>query len=277
MYRPRHRLTFLLLAFAAIVSLTMCKKHMAAPDPDDVVETKPANLIAVIDSVNEAFGGYYISLPALYAQTKKSYPILFFFHGLGQTGNGSTDLHYLLDDGIGKLLRDSIFPVDFLVNGKHFSMIVVSPQYSVQPTSHQMVEFMTHIMSTYRADQKRLYVSGLSLGARLTTFLAGTYAKDFAAIVPIAGVATNPGGEQRCKVIAENNLPVWAFHNEDDPLASLDDATSFINQITAYHPAVLPRMTIFNVYGHDAWTTALDPHYREGGKNMYEWMLQFSR
>jgi hypothetical protein len=37
------------------------------------------------------------------------------------------------------------------------------------------------------------------------------------------------------------------------------------------------RLTIFQAGGHDAWTTATDPDYRERGKNIYEWMLASTR
>ena len=267
----------ILFSLIFVAAFSFCKKHVLHISPDDMVETEQPDLIAVIKQINPSLGGYYIALPKHYNQTRKTYPVLVFYHGLGQTGNGSTDLPYLLNDGIGKVLSDKKFPPNFTINGRNSSFIVVSPQYSQEPTMQEMVQFMTYIMSTYRGDQKRLYISGLSLGARLTTLLAGTYAKDFAAIVPISGVAINPGIEERCMYIAENNLPVWAFHNQDDPLANLADATNFINLIKSYNPPVLPRMTIFNVYGHDAWTTALNPEYKEDGKNMYEWMLQYSR
>ena len=276
---PRFTTSYARVALAMIVigCFSMCRKHIDL-SPDDIIETEQPDLIPISKNVTDAFGGYYISLPHHYAETRKTYPVLIFLHGLGQTGSGdSLGLTYLLNDGIGKLLDKKQFPPHFTVDGNNYSFIVVSPQYSVEPSKQQMVQFMEYIMTTYRGDQKRLYLSGLSLGARLTTLMAGTYAKDFAAIVPISGVATNPGMEDRCKVIAENNLPVWAFHNQDDPLANLSDATAFIDLIKSFNPPVLPRMTIFNVYGHDAWTTALNPDYKENGKNMYEWMLQYSR
>ncbi|MBA4167972.1 MAG: hypothetical protein H0X41_10595 [Chitinophagaceae bacterium] len=278
MLRLNNPLSRIALALIFVSCFSMCKKHMADISPDDMIEIEQPDLIGVTKQINDAFGGYYISLPKHYSETKKTYPVLIFLHGLGQTGSGdSTDLTYLLNDGIGKVLDKKKFPPNFTVDGKTSSFIVVSPQFSVEPSNRQMVEMMTYIMTTYRGDQKRLYISGLSLGARLTTLMAGTYAKDFAAIVPISGVAVNPGIADRCKVIAENNLPVWAFHNQDDPLANLDDASNFINLIKGFNPPIMPRITIFNVYGHDAWTTALNPDYKENGKNMYEWMLQYSR
>ncbi len=261
-----------------IGAFSMCKKNIPKPlTPDEIVETEPPDLIAVTKQVTESIGGYYIALPKHFSTTRKTYPVLIFMHGLGQTGNGSTDLNYLLNDGIGKLLNDHTFPPSFTVKGKSSSFIVVSPQYSKEPSKKEMLDFNTYIMITYRGDIKHLYMSGLSLGARLTTLLAAEYPNAFAAIVPLAGVPINPGIEERCKAIAAANLPVWEFHNQDDPLANIDDAKSFIELITGFNPTVLPRMTIFKVYGHDAWTTALNPDFKEDGMNIYEWMLSYSR
>jgi hypothetical protein len=83
--------------------------------------------------------------------------------------------------------------------------------------------------------------------------------------------------EERCRSIAEANLPVWELHNADDPLANVSDAQRFISYISGFNPITPPRFTVFNAYGHDAWTTALDPGYKEDGMNIYEWMLQYTR
>jgi predicted peptidase len=111
----------------------------------------------------------------------------------------------------------------------------------------------------------------------VTTLVGARFPSVFAAMVPIAGVYTNPGMAERCDSIAAHNLPVWAFHNLDDPLSDVHSAEQFVNLIKEHSPLVSPRLTIFDVYGHDAWTTALNPSYRENGMNIYEWMLQYSR
>ena len=186
-------------------------------------------------------------------------------------------MKYILYDGIGKVVSDNRLPATFTVEGDQFSFIVASPQYQEQPEEEDVVNFVEHISSKYRITSNRIYLSGLSLGARITTLVAAAYADMFAAIVPIAGVRTNTGMKERCEKIAAANLPVWEFHNEDDPMASVDDARAFINYLNSFSPPVLPRFTVFDKYGHDAWTTALDTAYREDGVNMYEWMLQFHR
>ena len=276
--RSFHRAPAVLLMIVLVASCT--KQHLGVPHPVDnntLIETAAPDLIPVTLQVNESFGGYYIQLPHLYKYTSKNYPILIFFHGLGQMGNGGSDLGYILQDGIGKVLDENRLPASFDINGNNFSFIVVSPQTSQIPTMREAWEFVNYIMANYRGDPSRLYISGLSLGSRIATLVAAAHADSIAALLAIAGVALNPGFEDRCVSIAKANLPVWEFHNTDDPLANVEDAKRFIRLIGEEHPAIAPRMTIFDVYGHDAWTTALNPRHKENGMNVYEWMLQYSR
>jgi hypothetical protein len=52
------------------------------------------------------------------------------------------------------------------------------------------------------------------------------------------------------------------------------DYVQYINQA---NPRKKAKLTLFQASGHDAWTKATDPHYRENGKNIYEWMLSFQK
>lgn len=235
------------------------------------------NIVTDTQQVNSAFGGYITALPPHYNDSAKKYPLLLFLHGLGQRGNGKEDLKYLLYDGIGKVIKDKRLPVAFTVKGKLFSFVVVSPQYQQQPGVDDVMDLVSQLSNKYRIDTSRIYLSGLSLGARITTLVAAAYPDKFAAIVPIAGVATNEGMKERCESIANAGLPVWELHNADDPMASVDDARTFINYINSFSPLVPAKFTVFDKYGHDAWTTALDSSYREHGVNIYEWMLQYNR
>lgn len=260
-----------------IVCAACRKKTIEQPGSgrETVIETH--SLFPVSIKINDAFGGYYVALPPHYFETTDSFPLLIFLHGLGQMGDGATQLSYILNDGIGKLIKEKRFPATFRVNGIDRSFIVVSPQSSRQPSVNEVMDLFTYIRNSYHTDRHRVYLSGLSLGARVVTLVAASYPQTFAAIVPIAGVATTPGMKERCESIANANLPVWEFHNADDPMASVDDARRFINFIRDFNPDVQPRFTVFDLYGHDAWTTALDPNHKEDGMNIYEWMLRYSR
>lgn len=261
-----------------VIAFSMCTKHTSPPiDPGIPVLTNSHILIADTQRVNEAFGGYYIALPNEYDSTRTKYPLLVFLHGLGQRGDGKNDITNLLFDGIGKVIKDNRMPEYFRVRGEDFSFIVLSPQYQKQPTEDEVMELVDDVMKKYRVRTNRVYISGLSLGGRISTLVAAKYPKKFAAMIPIAGVATTSGFGDRAKVIAESNLPFWEFHNEDDPMADVNDARRFVDSLNSYSPTVPPKFTIFEKYGHDAWTTALDTAYREDGKNIYEWMLQYYR
>lgn len=265
------------LAFILVVVFSHCRKKMLQTKTEELPQPEWHMLLPVIWQVNAAFGGYYVALPPHYFENTDTLPLLVFLHGLGQMGNGSTELPYITYDGIGKLIKDKKFPPYFTVKGKKFSFIVVSPQSSRQPAPDEVEGLIDHISSVYRVDKRRIYLSGLSLGGRVVTLVGGKYPLSVAAIVPIAGVATTPGMEDRCKAIAEANLPVWVLHNADDPLANVSDAEKFISYLIGFNSAIPPRFTVFDAYGHDAWTTALDPNYREDGMNIYEWMLQYTR
>src|SRR5688500_10239436 len=90
------------IAALLMSNFCMCKKKVSIA-PNDIIETTTTDPVAVIKNINNAYGGYYVVLPGHYNETSKSYPVILFLHGAGQMGNGSTDLPYLLSDGIGKL------------------------------------------------------------------------------------------------------------------------------------------------------------------------------
>lgn len=266
-----------MLVVGVAVVLPFCRKHVDSFHVTKPVETASHTLVADTNTVNASFGGYYVALPHQYNASGKKFPLLVFLHGLGQRGNGKDGLPYLLFDGIGKAIKDNRFPATFSVRGEEFSMVVVSPQYDIQPHEEEVMQVIDTIVNRYRIRTNRIYLSGLSLGARIATTVAAKYPQQFAALVPIAGVATADSFEVRCEKIARANLPVWAFHNADDPMSNVNDSRRFIDYINEHHPATPPRLTVFDQYGHDAWTKALDTAYREDGKNMYEWMLQYYR
>ena len=267
------------VVFFLVTVFAFCKKRSTTLQilPNDIIETQPATVTAVSMKLNVSFAGYYIALPEHYELTTKKYPVIIYLHGAGQMGNGTTELNYILKDGIGKILDQKKLPPDFNIGGKHYSFIVLSPQTSKIPQAIEVYEFINYVKNTFRIDEKRIYLSGLSAGAKAATLTAAAYPDLFSALVPMAGVPLNSGFDARCDTIARHNLPVWGFHNVDDPLSDVRDMQRFVKTISDFSPNPLPLLTIFDVYGHDAWTTPLNPEYKEHGMNIYEWMLQYSR
>ena len=241
-----------------------------------VVETLPAIQTPVNYRVDANIGGYLEALPNGYAHSgNQKYPLLIFLHGLGQLGNGTTDLYKVAAGGVPALLANKKFPPDFVVNNQHYSFIVLSPQFKAWPQPNDINDMLNYALSKYRIDTTRMYLSGLSMGGGGTWDYAIAYGQRLAAIVPIAGASypTPQKGQQ----IAKDSLAVWAFQNADDPTVPAFYSQDYVKYINQYHPKYTAQLTLWPTGGHDAWTKATNPNYRENGKNMYEWMLSYSK
>lgn len=272
---------------AAWLSLSLfvasCKKDGDPPDnaEDPPIESQPAVLTPVTQAISSTIGGYYEALPASYHQHQHTYPLLIFLPGAAQFGNGSKDeLPRLLDEGIGLLLKQQKFPPDFMVNGQHFSFIVLIPQCKSGPVISDLRAFVDHAYSRYRVNRSHVYLTGFSLGGRQATEFSANYPLEPAAIVTMAG-AFNYNLPASVKGIADKKLPVWSFHNEEDQLIPSQETKGFIAAINSYKPDITAKQTIFAtstaVLKHDCWTRVSDPACKEGGLNIYEWMLSHKR
>lgn len=228
-------------------------------------------------------GGYYEFVPTSYASSKDSFPLLIFIHGMGELGNGTTDLPTVLRNGVPKLLQNGTFPSSFTVNGKSFSFIVASPQFKNVPSPLDVLSLVNYLRKKFpRIDSKRIYITGLSMGGGATEdFVSSSdsYAQIPAAAVAIAGNMNPQAKTAAPKTVAKNSLPIWFLHNEYDVTVPSQYSKDWISLINAGNPpaTAAPRLTIFNTIGHDAWSKAYDPSYREDGMNIYEWMLQYEK
>jgi predicted peptidase len=275
--------TTLQLIFALLCSAVLlngCKKEAAVTNPDNnsnnLTETKPAVQTAVTADITGNIGGFYKSLPANYNTNTKRYPLLVFLHGAGEVGNGTTDLPKLLVNAVPELLNQKAFPPQFTVNGADFSFIILNPQFKQWPQPVDINAMIDYAIKNLRIDTTRIYVAGLSMGGGATWDYAIAYPKRIAAAVSICG-ASWPS-KTLCGNIAKANLPVWAFHNNDDATVAAATTNTIIDNINSFDIAIPAKKTIWPGGGHDAWSRATNPATKEcEGKNMYEWMLQYSR
>ncbi|RYZ45594.1 MAG: PKD domain-containing protein, partial [Sphingobacteriales bacterium] len=204
--------------------------------------------------------------------------MIIFCHGLGELGNGTSQLSRVLNGGLPRLINDGRFPKSFSVNGETHRFIVISPQFVKWPTPADVNAVLDYAIRNYRVDQTRVYVTGLSMGGGITWEYAGhtnLYNKRLAAIVPIAGASWGDAG--RAYRIADEGLPVWATHNNGDPTVPVKYTDDYIMHIKNRKPNAPVKKTIFNSGSHDAWSATYDPGFRENGMNIYEWMLQYKK
>jgi predicted peptidase len=260
-----------------LLFLIACKKDQGS---DSLIESLPPVLLENQTGINEVIPAFYIAVPHLYNSTQLNYPLILFIHGAGQYGKGGTELSLVLRESIPELLDKKLFPPNFKVDYTNFSFITLIPQFSRQPTSEEILSLINFARSSYRIDESRIYITGISEGAEVVCNFASDYPNQVAAIVPMAGAPRSGNITIKSKNVAEGNLPVWLFHNLNDEVIDIQYSQNFIELINSFSPTFPPKFTklqTFGLYGHDAWTKASDPKYKEEGKNIYEWMLQYKR
>lgn len=80
-------------------------------------------------------------------------------------------------------------------------------------------DLMSHVESSLCVDRRRIYVTGLSMGAFTTSSLACQLSDRIAAIAPVAGLQDFPW----CRT--ERPVPVVAFHGTADPIIAYTGGT----------------------------------------------------
>jgi len=196
----------------------------------------------------------YLSwLPPDYRTHKdKKFPLLIFLHGSGEQG---TDLDKVKAWG----------PPSFVENRPEFPFIVISPQCP-EGQSWKIEDLdilLTHLLKKLRVDPDRVYLTGLSMGGSCTWEWACTYPSRFAAIAPVCG-GGDPGNADEIK-----NVPVWAFHGQNDPVVPVKLATDMVEAVNKNGGDA--KLTIYPGVGHDSWRKAY------ANEELYKWFLAHSR
>jgi len=199
--------------------------------------------------------GYWLFLPNNYeTETGKTYPLLLFLHGLGESGN---DIDKVKTHGPPKLLEDS-------TRAKDWQFITVSPQCPDKVrcwSPFQLGLLLDELEKQYAIDKSRIYVTGMSLGGYGTWGLLYQFPERFAAGVPICG-GFDPAAAERFVA-----LPLWVFHGGKDISVSMST-----NMVKAIQTAGGKRveLTIYPDLGHDVWTITYD------NPELYQWLSKQS-
>jgi len=198
---------------------------------------------------NDASLNYLLYLPNKIAEGPML-PLILFLHGVAQRGN---DL---------ELLRPHALP-ELLETKSDFPFIVISPQCpehsSWDSQTAAIIALLDEIISEYPIDQKRIYLTGISMGGYGAWDLATKYPQRFAAAVPLCGGGTPEKAESL------KNLPIWAFHGAKDEIIPMEETLSMVEAIKLYQGNI--KATIYPEAGHDLTDTYKDPM-------LYSWLLQ---
>ncbi len=228
--------------------------------------------------------GYLEKLPPDYVtNSTRKYPVIFFLHGSGETGNGSpSDLNKVKAHGIPKIIEGG-HNMCFNVNGVDECFIVISPQLGNQGGWWPSIlnDVFNYVLSgpqNYRIDLNRVYLTGLSLGG-WGVYIGGgdpAVADIFAAIAPVSGFGNGNG----CSISARK-LPAWGFHGENDgtiPYGTGLTEFSRIGWCTTPVPTAELKWTSYPGQGHDIWENfAYRTDNTLHNPNLYQWFLSKSK
>ncbi len=193
---------------------------------------------------------YLLFLPDGYNE-QKIWPLILFLHGAGERGD---DLELVKKHGPPKIVEEK----------KDFPFIVVSPQCPEDHGWTQDKQFLTGLLddieARYKVDKDRIYLTGLSMGGFGTWSLSCACPERFAAIAPICG-----GGEPS-EASKLKDMPVWAFHGEQDRVVSVEKSREMVNAINAVGGNT--RLTVYLDADHDSWTQTYD------NPKLYDWFLE---
>lgn len=208
------------------------------------------NQEAVLRQSSGADYDYFMYEPSGYATDNTAYPLMIYLHGIDAFGSES-DLDKILNDGPPMMIEQGDW------NPK-FPVLVASPHLLVSDLDwepNKIQAFIEHLESTYSINPSRIYITGISIGGiGIFEYLRNLGSKSkVAAVVPIAGA----GAERLVDTIED--VPIWAFHGEEDRVISFRRGSKLIVEaINATNPETRALITTYPEAGHDVWTRTYD-------------------
>ena len=201
---------------------------------------------------------YVLFVPDGYkADGDKAYPVILFLHGSGETGD---DGKKQSGTGLGPAIRNEEKA------GKHFPFFVVFPQSQERTwkadskDGQRAIAILDAVEKDYKIDEKRQYLTGLSMGGFGTWSLAEKYPDRWAAIVPVCG------GGNPADVKAIKDIPCWVFHGEADKTVNVEKGRQMVAALK--EAGGKPKFTEYPGVGHNSWDKAY------ATPELYEWLLE---
>lgn len=219
---------------------------------------------------NEPF--QYLLLTPAKLEPGKKYPIVLFLHGAGERGTNDMQLvkRHFPEQMATPEYREK-FPCFVIVPQCRPNKRWVEVDWSAtesQPMPSQpgdqmqvAIDILRKSLEELPVDQSRVYLTGLSMGGYGSWDLAARHPELFAAVVPICG-----GGDER-QAARLKDVPLWAFHGDQDQAVPVERSRKMIAAIQA--AGGQPKYTELAGVGHNSWTPAYsDP------TGVLKWMFE---
>ena len=202
---------------------------------------------------------YQIYVPAA-LQNKENAPVVVFLHGIGQRGIGG----FVPQDGAGGLMVNHYFA--------QVPAIILLPQcrpgvYWSDPSMDAMtMSALAQTVEEFKADAKRIYLTGASMGGYGVWHFAAAYPRKFAALVSICGGSSITTGDRFAPLArAVGKTPAWVFHGADDKIVAVSESRQVVAALKANGGNV--KYSEYPNVGHNVWMNAL------GERKLMPWLL----
>ena len=187
------------------------------------------------------------------AKKDEKYPLILFLHGRGESKG---PLSIVKKWGPPKIAEEKGLPY-----------IVISPQcpksswWSNNDQQELLTKLLTHVRKELPIDNKRIYLTGLSIGGFGSWEMAARHPKTFAAVIPICG----GGSPENAKKLTE--IPIWNWHGTEDQAVPISKSNEMVEAIKKAGGTKITYSVLEGV-GHDSWIQAY------GDPKLWEWMAK---
>jgi predicted peptidase len=181
-------------------------------------------------------------------------PLVIFFHGRDERGEALSRLA-----GHGLLAA--------IQAGRALPALVAAPQCPKGTTWQAQItavdRFVLALMAQYLVDERRIYLTGVSMGGQAVYSAALHSPQRYAALVPVCA----PCAEDQIEPIS--HIPTWLFHGKHDRVVPADTARRVFAALQAAGGKA--RLTCYNDLGHQVWQRAY------GDDHLYHWLFAQAR
>lgn len=215
----------------------------------------PGEQVALVWDAGDFEIHYLLFLPSDYgADPNRRWPLIFFHHGSGQRG---ADANRVKVHGPPKIVEED----------PDFPFIVLSPQVPFEDLPGDQIlgaiaQILGNVIESHAVDERRIYMTGLSMGGYNTWILAHFMPPIFAALAPIAaGYIDFVAADCRMR-----DVPTWVFNGGRDNAVPFEDGERMVKEMRACGADV--RFTAYEDAGHvQTWERAY------GAPELYDWFL----
>ncbi|MBQ4154042.1 MAG: phospholipase [Clostridia bacterium] len=194
---------------------------------------------------------YLSYIPKDYSKEKKP-PLLIYLHGAGERGE---DVNIVARYG----------PFKYAQLGDDFPFVMVAPQCPKDKYwgnyTESLDSFLDEIIKKYNIDERRIYLTGNSMGGTGTWHWLMASPHRFAAAAPVCGTGIY------WYAIRIKSKPVWVFHGDSDTTVPVEESRNMVKRLIDFGGS--PIYTEFSGVGHNAWDYAYN-------KDLYDWFLEHS-